>query len=234
MTGQHAAPRSFTRIRVWPPAAPAPQQPSGGAVAAGQMPRAPRPVTRDAVAAGLSARRELTGQRDIPTAVIPALARPYAPQAIQHAVIPFVPLTEPAAIYDAMGGDERTARPCARCGALSGRGDLSWRYDALVYWSCPACQAGPEWRSPSLPGLRVTTPEGSSGGEETGILARALLAANPRCVRQRPDGLWMAVVPLGGKCKRFGPFGCREDAEAVYAGFLNAFAAAAHGAEAAA
>ena len=139
-------------------------------------------------------------------------------------VIPFVPLTEPASIYDALGGDTATARPCDRCGALSTRQDHSWRYDALGYWSCPSCQAGPEWRSPSLPGLRVTTPEDHPGGEEMGIMARCLLATDPRSVRQRPDGKWTAAVPVGGRHKLVGAFDSRETAEAAYGFILDAFA----------
>lgn len=151
---------------------------------------------------------------------LPALARGYVP-APPAEVIPFVPLTEPPVIFDALRGDERLARPCRYCGTLHQRGDLSWRDDAFGCWSCPACQMRPDWRAPSLPGL----PAG--GMHETGILARTLLGTDPRCVRQRPDGKWTAAISVDGRRKLLGAFGSKEKAELVYGAVLRAFADAA-------
>ena len=134
-----------------------------------------------------------------------------------------VPVTEDEKFFYALGGDEKTARTCGYCKASQGRGDLSWRDDALGAWSCPSCQVLPEWRAPSLPGLRITTPEDHPGGEESGIMARTLLATNPRCVRERPDGTWMAAIPLGGRIRAVGPFATREEAEAAYGYVLGTF-----------
>lgn len=152
--------------------------------------------------------------------------RPYVPQASE--VIPMVPLTAEALIFDALHGTERTARHCGHCGAASGPADLSWRYDAHQVWTCPSCQAGPEWRSPSLPGLRIPATE-AHGWEESRLIFWAQRATNQRCVRQRPDGLWMAAIPIEGRIRKFGPFGHQEDAEEVYGTFLAAFSAKASG-----
>lgn len=167
-------------------------------------------------------------------------ATPTLPHALQwrngvqpwSEVIPMVPLTVEALIYDGLGGDEKTARSCGHCGALSTREDFSWRYDAHQAWSCPSCQAGPEWRSPSLPGLRITT-EGEAGPAEMGIMARSLMATDPRAVRQDPDGKWRTSIPAGGRRRLVGPFATRQEAEAAYGYVLGAFAEAA-GAESAA
>ena len=141
-------------------------------------------------------------------------------------VIPVVPLTLPASIYEGLGGDEKTARDCGHCGALSGRGDWSWRYDRHEVWSCPSCQSQPEWRAPSLPGLRITT-EGETGPAEMGIMARSLMATDPRAVRQDPDGRWRTSIPAGGRRRLVGPFETRQEAEAAYGYVLGAFAEAA-------
>ena len=106
------------------------------------------PVTAEAVAANLTGRRELTKQADIETMVVSL-----DPLKVTPAV------TLPSVIWDAMGGDEKTARTCAHCGAAFGRAESGWRYDALCRWSCPACQSEPGWRSPSLPVLHDGTPE---------------------------------------------------------------------------
>lgn len=156
---------------------------------------------------------------------------PCVPQASE--VIPMVPLTAEAPIFDALHGTERTARHCGHCGAASGPADLSWRYDAHQVWTCPSCQAGPEWRSPSLPGLRIPATE-AHGWEESRLIFWARQATNQRCVRQRPDDLWMAAIPIEGRIRKLGPFGHREDAEAVYGRFLAAFSAKASGTEEAA
>lgn len=172
----------------------------------------PHGVARPEVLAAIRARAEhehaatdvLTAAPTLPFAAIPA------------------PETESTPFFDALGGGRLTTRTCGYCGAAHDRGDLSWRYDALTRWSCPGCQLLPGWHAPRLPGLRVTTPEGNPGGEEMGIMARSLLGANPRPVRQRPDGLWMAAIPIEGRIKRIGPFRYQADAEEVYATFLGA------------
>jgi len=64
-------------------------------------------------------------------------------------------------------------------------------------------------------------------------MARSLLATNQRCVRQRPDGQWVAAVPIEGRIKPVGPFGSETEAVAAYGYVLAAFAGAA-GAESAA
>ncbi len=216
--GVHTADAVTERIpRTEAAPAPAGEKPHGVAT----------PETLAALVAKAEAQRPGTGASDLgvmgatPTLphALPSAWRNGVPAASE--VIPFVPLTLPASIYDAMSGDEKTARPCGYCAALSGREDVSWRYDAHQVWSCPSCQAGPEWRSPSLPGVRITA-DGETGPAEAGIMARSLLAVNPRPVRQRPDGLWMAAVPIEGRIKALGPFEREEDARAVYGTFLGA------------
>jgi len=156
------------------------------------------------------------------------LIRRYVPMPPPAEVIPFVPLTEEAAIYHALGGDERAARRCGHCGARDGRRDFCWRDDAFQVWSCPACQMRPGWRAPSLPGVPAATryddPE-TFGAAETGILARAVLGTDPRAVRQRPDGRWTAAIPVGGRRKVLGSFASKEEAEVVYGAILDVFAA---------
>jgi len=79
-----------------------------------------------------------------------------------HGIIPSAPLTLPAVIFDDMGGERTRARSCWYCRGQQGRGDLSWRYDALTRWSCPRCQMRPDWRAPSLPALAgPAAPEGA-------------------------------------------------------------------------
>jgi hypothetical protein len=197
---------------------------AGPFVRDGETPAVPHPVTREAVRANLQDRRELTAQAGVPTTVIPALRLPAGQPS---GVIPFAPLTERPAIYDALGGDTRTARSCY-CGALNARGDCSWREDALCRWSCPSCQARPEWRAPSLPSVRSATRQVDPevfGGPEARLIAHVRLATDPRGVRQGPDGRWRAAIPVGGKQKVLGSFGSKEEAEAVYGAMLNAFAA---------
>ena len=158
---------------------------------------------------------------------LPALARAYVP-APPAEVLPPVPLTQPAVIFEAIGGEERTARDCTWCGALSGRGDFSWRYDALGHWSCPSCQMRPDWHAPSLPGIpSATRYDEDNGMYEMGIIARSLLATDPRAVRQRPDGQWVAAIPIEGRRKVLGSFGSKAEAEFVYGAVLGAFAEAA-------
>jgi hypothetical protein len=57
------------------------------------------------------------------------------------------PVVLPPVIFDALGGDSRTARTCGHCGEMDKREDF-WRSDAHLIWSCPRCQMKPGWRSP--------------------------------------------------------------------------------------
>ena len=159
---------------------------------------------------------------------LPALDRSYVPIPPPAEVIAFAALTEEAVIYDALGGDERAARHCGHCGARDRREDFCWREDAFWVWSCPDCQAQPGWRSPLLPGVPAATAADDAewyGMAETGIIARSVLGTDPRCVRQRPDGRWVAAIPVGGRRKVLGAFASKEDAEIVYGGVLDVFAA---------
>ena len=154
----------------------------------------------------------------------PALDRPYIPELI----------TEPPVIFEAMRGDERAARTCGHCGARDNRADFCWQDDALGIWSCPACQALPGWWAPSLPGVLVATKaddpnpgadpdEQVYGLPEHRLFCWTRAATNARSIRQRPDGLWMAVLRFGGQVKPVGPFERREDAEAVLRGRAGCF-----------
>jgi hypothetical protein len=59
------------------------------------------------------------------------------------------------------------------------------------------------------------------------LIARARLATWRNGVRQRPDRTWAVTLPAGGRQRYIGSFAARADAEAVYGGFLAAFAEAA-------
>ena len=159
---------------------------------------------------------------------LPALDRSYVPMPPPAEVIAFAPLTEEAVIYDALGGDTRAARRCGHCGARDGQRDFCWREDAFLVWSCPDCQAQPGWRAPSLPGMLAATADDDDwwyGMPEMGILARSALGTDPRAVRQRPDGRWVAAILVGGRRKVLGSFASKEEAEVVYGGVLDVFAA---------
>jgi hypothetical protein len=70
------------------------------------------------------------------------------PPPVPEVAPPVLPVVLPPAIFDALGGDSRTARTCGHCGALDRREDFCWRSDAHLIWSCPGCQMEPGWRSP--------------------------------------------------------------------------------------
>lgn len=153
--------------------------------------------------------------------------RPLAPPPSE--VIPYVPLTCPPAIYDALGGDTATAWACGHCGGTAGRGTPGWRPDALCVLSCPACQRLPGWRAPALPGVQAATRADDPdwyGYPESRLAARAVLASRRDGIRQRADGLWEAVIPVGGRSRFLGAFERREDAERVYGSVLDLFARA--------
>lgn len=183
--------------------AQAQQPPWTGESAPGQMPASPDPTLPFTLAAPW---------------------RPYFPA--PAGVIPFVPVTEEAVVYNALGGDAKTARPCWYCGTLHQRGNWSWRDDDLGRWSCPPCQLRPDWRAPCLPGLRILA-SGEPGREEMRLMAHARLATEARNIRQRPDGSWVAVIPAGGRRRLVGPFGSQQEAEAAYGYVLGVFAVAA-------
>ena len=70
------------------------------------------------------------------------------PPPVPKVTFPAASIILPPAIFDALGGDSRTARACGHCGELDRREDFCWRPDAHLIWSCPACQMKPGWRSP--------------------------------------------------------------------------------------
>ncbi len=212
-SGRHSHARTEDNVD-WP-GLPAPDKPHGVAT-----PQALAALVSRAEAMEGDGWAGASGPGQMPTLPYALSAPP------QHApVLPPVPLTEEAVIFDALGGQEKAARPCGHCGALSGRRDLSWRYDAHQVWSCPACQLTPGWRSPFLPGLR-TPATGEPGWEEERIMAWAKLATDPRSVRQRPDGKWTAAIPISGRQRRLGVYGSKEEAEAAYGYALHVFAEA--------
>jgi len=172
----------FTSRRRGQHAPAAPQADRTGLVATG-APR--RPVTAEAVRAdrqdraaefipaGPEARTEVFAP---PWTADPAWTPPQAAQPVprDNGTIQHAPVILPAVIFEAIGGSERTARSCGHCGAVNVFGDTRWQSDALLIWSCLACQAKPDWHAPRLAVLR------GAGAEYRLACAASVVAGDPQ------------------------------------------------------